>query len=51
MLNSLSDMTKVGSVLPRDMKDPSLYELEEIQETENGKEMLMSTYIFDDFCF
>jgi len=28
-------MTKVGSVLPRDMKDPSLYELEEIQETEN----------------
>jgi hypothetical protein len=45
-------MTKVGSVLPKDMKDPSLYELEEIQDTENSEKFnIYLLYIWDDFWF
>ncbi len=35
-INSLKDLTKVGSVLNKDLRDPSLFDLEDLQEQPEG---------------
>ena len=35
MINNINDLTKVGTALQKDYKDPSLFDLEDVQDAHN----------------
>jgi hypothetical protein len=40
VINSIHDLTKIGSVLKKDFKEPTLFDLEDIQDCDNSKKFL-----------
>ena len=37
LINNVNDLTKVGTALQKDYKDPSLFDLEDVQDYDNRK--------------